>query len=99
MEYLYDTKTRMIKEYKDDSEDYAEEIKLSKLQGKLLMALSNGRENTWEEIIKYIYNEDYNKISVMKVKSIIKLFKNKLKINIVNLYGYGFMLTDHIYIK
>lgn len=99
MEYLYDTKTRIIKEYKGNSEDYVEMVRLSKLESKLLMVLSNGYDNSWEEIIKYMYNEQYSESSLCKVKNILKHLKEKININIINLYGIGFMITDHIYIK
>ena len=99
MNLLFDIENRTIKELKEDSE----EIRLSKLETRLLMVLSNGVENTWEEIVKFVYGIEYkgwteDKVIANRIKCLTSRMTKKLKINIANLYGYGFMLTDNIFI-
>ena len=72
--------------------------KLSVRESRLIEVLSNGRINSYEDVIKYIYKDDKkharNSVSLIKNRLI-----KKIKLNIIEtVYDRGLKLKDQIFI-
>lgn len=98
MEWIYDTKRRSIREYKDKSK----EIDLTILESKFIEVLSNNETNTWREIFNYVYNYNHehknHKYNADDVKTIKCRLLKKAKLHIKCIKGYGLKLEDRIFI-
>lgn len=95
MKILYDTKNGTIRNLKEDSN----EINLTNNERRILSVLSNCKENSWDEIIKFVYGEKYNKKLYNSLRCLVTYLKKKTNLNIKTLHKYGLILTDNIFIK
>ena len=67
MNILYDVKKKTIRELKEGSE----EIKLTKLENRLITLLSNGSVSTWNEIGLFVYNTYVDKSLMNNINCLI----------------------------
>lgn len=72
-----------------------EEVKLTKLEHKLLICLSSGNLATYEEMANYLKNSK-DSLRVLKNKLILK---TKFQIEIVVIQGEGYRLDNEIYFE
>lgn len=85
----YDTKRRIL------CTGVYEEVKLTKLEHKLLICLSSGNLATYEEMANYLKNSK-DSLRVLKNKLILK---TKFQIEIVVIQGEGYRLDNEIYFE
>jgi DNA-binding response OmpR family regulator len=88
---IYDTKNRFL--FRG-----MKAIRLSKLERKLIILLSSKKLSTYEEMAKYLYDSDFQ-TKEMSIRTLIKRFKEKTKLNVVARHGRGYILKDDIYFK
>lgn len=82
--------------YKTLRKENGEQIELSKLESKLIEALSYGGVFTWKDLYQYIYKDDdrfYPKDNANHIKN--RLI-NKIYIDIRNIRGIGLEIRDEI---
>ena len=104
MKYLYESRYGIIKEMNDDCE--VKEVTLSPLECKLVEVLCNGVVNSWDDVTEYMYGYKINiskRVNNFKnhymTRSIKSRMLQKIKLNIMNVRGYGLILMDEIYIR
>ena len=89
---IYDTKNRLLIKGNNHK------VKLTRLEHKLLIALSNGRMTLYDEISEYMYGCKFeltqNPLSAIK-SNLCK--KTNLKIKTVN--GWGYILETNMFYK
>ena len=88
---VYDTKNRFL--FRG-----MKAIRLSKLERKLIVLLSSKKLSTYEELAKNLYDSNFE-TKEMSIRTLIKRFRDKTRLNVTTLYGRGYILKDDIYFK
>lgn len=94
MIYVYDSRKKTIREQDSD-----EEIELTMFEGRLIEILSNRSENSWTDIINYVYEKEYKNRSRSNINTLKCTLSKKVKLDIITKIGYGLILRDTIYIR
>ena len=104
MKYLYESRYGTITEINDNHE--VNDIFLSPLECKMVEVLCNGITNSWDDITEYMYGfkvdtskRTNNFRNHYMTRSIKSRLLEKIKLNILNVRGYGLRLLDEIYIR
>ncbi len=90
MDNIYDVKTRYF------TKDNGEKVKLSRLEHKLLIALSNEKLTFYDDISQYLYKSKY-KFTQEGVRGIKKLLIKKTNLNIRAINSRGYILESDVY--